>query len=202
MLDAVECPSPEEMGRLAAGELAPEERSRLLDHALACPRCGEEITLFPAFRDWASESAATLADRSLRPARHPLLDTLLPLATVLFLAVGAALWLRPMAPVDGVYRGADAAAWTLAPPPGASLAEAPRRLELVAEASVGATYEFQVFDEELAVVWRSPPRGEPWVEVPEQVRLRLRGGAFSWRVVVDDGLARRTSPAADFAVAP
>ncbi len=83
--------------------------------------------------------------------------------------------------------------------------EPPRVLELVPDprTSAAASYEFQLFDRELAVLWRSGQRGQPRGELPEEVRRRLLPGErYSWRVVVGDGLTRRTSPDADFVVSP
>ncbi len=197
------CPSPEAMGCLAAGELEPSERARILDHAVGCDSCGQELALFRPLREWASESAAAIEGRRGGGARR-LVDALLPVAAVLFLAAGAVLWLRPIEPGGGVERGGEAAVWVQTPPAGATLPEAPRVLELtLPQGTEEVSYEFQLFDRELAVVWRSGWLGRPRVELPEEVRRQLRPGeTYSWRVVVNEGLASRASPAADFVVLP
>ncbi len=207
-----DCPSPEAMGRLAAGELEPEERARILDHAVTCVTCGQEIALFRPLRAWAAESATVLAGRrrSVVGGRTGgrFANALLPAAAVVFLAIGTALWLRPIEWPSGELRQIgpveEELAWSMDPPAGATLPEPPRVLELrLGTASADATYEFQLFDHELAVVWRSGQHDQPRVELPEEVRRQLEAGeTYSWRVVMDDGLERRSSSLADFVVAP
>lgn len=201
------CPSAEAMGRFAAGDLEPVERARILDHAVTCATCGEEIALFRPLRDWASESAGTL-ERHGRFSRFA--NTLLPVAAGLFLAIGAALWLRPIEWQSGGLRdvgasGGMSSAWTLDPPAGATLPEPPRALVLrgVGREIATASYEFQLFDHELALVWRSGQLDQPRVELPEEVRAGLRPGeTYGWRVIVGDGLENRHSSLAEFSLAP
>ena len=44
-----ECPSPQLLGEYDLGLLAPAERTRIVAHVVACPRCAAELRMFGGF---------------------------------------------------------------------------------------------------------------------------------------------------------
>lgn len=125
------CPPPEDWLRLETGEVTPDERRRLEEHAASCPACASEremARLFSQAPDPARDEdvdyvVSKLEDLNLpaRPVplafpsrRRPALVWAARLAAVLVLALGAVLFFRagqaPPLPDPGpgeVYRGGE-----------------------------------------------------------------------------------------------
>ena len=180
--DAAQCPTPEEPGRPAAGAPVPAK------------------TMTPA----QAEAARRWHESAVKPTRgRRLFDISMTIAALLFLVLGVDLWFRASAPVRAAKKaghGSSATAgWILTPTPGAMLSEAPRRFEI--QGAPPGTFEVQILSPDSQVVWRSPARPEPWVEVPEEVRAGLEPGVrYAWRVFLDDGSLRRSPPETSFVI--
>lgn len=122
------CPPPGDWLRLETGEVTPEERRRLEEHAAGCPACASEREMARLFSQAPDRARAEDVDYVVSklealnlpaqpvplafPARRPALVWVARLAALLVLALGAVLFFRagqaPPLPDPGpgeVYRG-------------------------------------------------------------------------------------------------
>jgi hypothetical protein len=60
------CPSPHQLGEFALDLLAPQERTRVAAHLIACPRCTTELQTLRAFLGESAERSIGVAERMRR----------------------------------------------------------------------------------------------------------------------------------------
>ncbi|MFQ5670135.1 MAG: hypothetical protein ACE5HD_06405 [Acidobacteriota bacterium] len=200
------CPSPGAIVDAVLGRLPRDERMRLADHAAGCADCSAEWRVALALRPWADEASAELEGArpvGLAAVRRRLWPGLALAASVLLMA-GLAFFLRPGwrsgSPAGPVQRGGATAMAAFQPAPDSMLAAPPERFAWHAEA--GARYHVALYDRESVPIWESPTVETGSVSVPEPVRrLLLPGGVYYWRLFVEQGIQRGSSPLQRFTIA-
>ena len=159
------CLAPEDVMRLAAGELPEAESLRALEHVAACRWCRADLELASAVA-----AAGRALERRWRPAPWLVLA-----ASVVLLVGGVTLWRGLVAPED-VLRG-DIDRVTLVTPVGTVPAAAAERL--VWREIEGATYEIEILDPAGAVAFGATT-ADSTVRIPADALVP--GAAYHWRV--------------------
>lgn len=194
-----DCPPPEDWLRLETGDVTPEERRKLEEHAARCPACASEREMARLFAEAPEESedvgyivakleALNLPKQPVPLAfpnrRRPALVWAARLAAVLVLAIGVALFFRagqaPPLPDPGageVYRGAH-----LRPlGPSGEISEMPREFRW--EGVDGArSYRVTLRAVDDAVLWQETVTA-PSARLPEDVARGLHPAVlYRWSV--------------------
>jgi hypothetical protein len=199
-----DCPSPEEYLRLEAGEVSPEERRRLEEHASRCPACAAERELARLFHAGPEAGEIPREDldfvvsrlESLRLHETPRPLAFRPrvrpamvrwagsLAAVLALAIGLSLFLRgqqaPPLPEPGrgeILRGAEIHALE----PAGEFPEMPREFRWAA--TVGAaSYRVTLRAVDETVLWQESVT-QPSARLPEEIARGLHPAVqYAWTV--------------------
>ncbi len=172
------CPTADEMADLAAGARSAADRERLTGHLAACSACADEFRVLGELRP--------VIDGAARP--RPAFDwRYLAAAAALVLVAGLAfvVWQssRTNLPPRPIDRSGQTSQIETTPSNRATLDAAPAALSWTAVD--GATgYRVTIYDFESTPVWESPLVRTSTVDVPEEVRARLRPGTpVYWRVV-------------------
>ena len=195
------CPPPEDWLRLETGEVTPEERRRLEEHAARCPACSAEREMAQLFAEApeagqdedvdyvvAKLEALNLPAQPVPLAfpsrRRPALVWAARLAAVLVLAIGVALFFRggqaPPLPDPGtgeVYRGGQVRPIG----PSGEISEMPGefRWEGVQDAH---SYRVTLRAVDDAVLWQETVTA-PSARLPEDVASRLHPAVlYRWSV--------------------
>ncbi|MFL6289459.1 MAG: zf-HC2 domain-containing protein [Thermoanaerobaculia bacterium] len=194
------CPPPEDWLRLETGEVTPEERRRLEEHAARCPACASEREMARLFAE-APEAGqdedvdyvvARLESLNLPsqpvplafPARRPALAWAARLAALIVLAIGVALFFRAGAPpplrdpgAGEVYRGGHVRPLG----PSGEISEVPREFRW--EGIEGArSYRVTLRAVDDAVLWQETVAA-PFARLPEDVARSLHPAVlYRWSV--------------------
>lgn len=170
-------PTIEECEALLDGRLEPARREALLTRVAEDAAAAQVLQLAMDVRAAAQAAVATRApSRSI--VRSPM-RWVQALAACLLVAVGAAIWLRPL-PVDEVLRGAATSA-TTEPADGALLTAVPTRLRWTAQPGI-ARYVVRLYDARAELLWQSDPVTQSELPMDANIRQRMGNGHYYWRV--------------------
>jgi hypothetical protein len=198
-----DCPSPEEYLRLEAGEVSPDERRRLEEHAARCQACAAERELARIFHEGPGEGESqedldfvvqrleslrlheTPRPLEFRPRRRPAIVRWAgSLAALVALAVGLSLFVQsrqaPPLPEPGrgeVLRGAEIHDLR----PSGEFPEVPREFRWAAvEGAASYRVTLRAVDE--TVLWQESAT-EPFLRLPEEVSRGLHPTVlYAWTV--------------------
>lgn len=146
-----DCIRAETLTAFSRGQLAPEARARLLEHALQCADCADLLALSCDLREWSDQAAASVVPAARpRPARLPVWAALAA-TLVLAISIGRTVWQQP-APAP-VLRGQTIPA--LAPLDQAVLSEAPARLAWACAAPAPVRVQLMRADGSVLQQWES-----------------------------------------------
>lgn len=198
-----DCPPPEDYLRLESGEVTPEERRRLEEHAGRCPACAAERELARAFVAGPEpgedvdfvvgrlealrlhETPRPLEFSGHRARKKPLVTRWVgSLAALVVLAVGLGLFLRsqqaPPLPEPGrgeVFRGAEIQDLQ----PAGEFPQVPREFRWSAIAGA-ASYRVTLRAVDETVLWQESV-AEPSARLPEEVARGLHPAVlYTWTV--------------------
>ena len=187
------CPGDETLAALAVGELAGEERERVVDHLVGCRRCVESYQTLRELHREASQSKPIAAP--MTPGRGRWARSALAVAALALAALGLSYWVGvvPISEPSDLamqLRNSVAIEREITPVDGAI---GPAPLFLAWPPQVGATgYRVVLFDAAAESIWESDVSSEVRLSLPEAVVSALRAGESYFWVVRTRGLAERS----------
>jgi hypothetical protein len=170
------CPDSEWLAGLLVGGPTAEERRRLADHVVGCPRCAADFRLLRELDLEARKRRTSWSGRAWAGA----------IAATVLLAVASGFLVMRQAP--DVVRGPGV---DTRPADGATLQAAPE--ELAWPAQPGArSYSVRLFRGEGTLLWESPATLEPSLALPDDVRALIAPGESAfWTVEIEGRVPRR-----------
>ena len=179
----IEQPSDEKLTALVTGELAGDERERIVLQMLQCPEAIEKHRILEELHEQASERRSTYRGWVQG----------LGLAATVLLAV--AVWVT--VPKGWLEAGPESnhrsdTPLTSRPSGNVSLTAAPAEYRWTAEPGA-RRYRVEIFDDAAESLWQGSWTEETQVSAPAREEMTLRGGArYFWVVEIDGAAARQT----------
>jgi len=210
----LECPSADALMKAASREVSLEDRTRMVDHLVACSNCASEYRLIidcvPRLElDRADERPGPGARIRARARADwaavlwiPRWRVIATITILLLIGGSLAVW-RASGPdhrLPESVRGVPPVLIDVQPPDRAVLDVAPRQLAWSAVESA-ESYGVALFDYLSTPLWESDPTTAPSVAVPESVRQRIdRGRPCYWRITVRKGIESYRSELFQFSI--
>jgi hypothetical protein len=175
------CVSGEQLDAFYSGSLPGPEVRAIRTHLGSCPACLELARDYCRFAGLKPPRGVFAFKPALRIA-----------AVLLVMIAGGALWTFRQEPVDTMtMRGTAAPAIEVIAPKG-SLPQPPSSMEWK-EVPGTASYDVEILDMNLNVLWRGQGITAPKVSVPAEVVRQLRQGSeYGWRVIAIAANGRRS----------
>jgi anti-sigma factor RsiW len=189
------CPGDDDLAALVLGELPPERRDAVADHAVACRRCAKGAAILLETR----RETAALAGSGPAPERRRWIAIAAAAAAI---AVIALLIGRPADRGPSVERGRGDRTAGFVPADGAELTEAPTRFAWPAVERAEA-YRLRIYRDSGEPAWASAAIAAPSVDLPPETRAHLaKGGSYYWVVEVEGSSGTSRLGPLSFRVAP
>ncbi|HNS05934.1 MAG TPA: hypothetical protein PK266_06095 [Candidatus Saccharicenans sp.] len=193
MVSRAGCPAPEELAKLFDPQVSLELKAKIVDHLFDCPACRQEFELLRLGENLAAEINKQLLppQKSFRQKLCSVFSSSLFLkqvgavATTLLIAFCFFYYLNNTAKKDEqVERKAQEIQNMMMFEE--MVASEPLHITLSWQPAEEALfYQVEVFNQNMYLVWQSPPTTETSLRLPEKIATDLKNGSyFFWQILI------------------
>ena len=179
------CPSPEELLQSFSPEAPLELKKKIIDHITECPACRSEFELIMGSQQLAAQAEKLVSGKNLPLLKIRSLGLFLghywKLAAAMSVLAAVIVILFYQASPWAFFHLERSTSRSLMFRMNENISYQPLKISLSWEPVPGALfYRVELFDENMRLIWQSPPLKQPGVEVPADLISQNCSSHFYW----------------------